>query len=86
MEDSTLRIPYGRLILLSIINITLFVIAAAGGIIVYKETTMQQIVCPPNSNGETFIQSITDGNEIICMYTITPPMNKKIIRKKGYLK
>jgi hypothetical protein len=86
MADSIHKIPFGRLLLISIADILLFIIAAGVGIIVYKETTMQQIVCPPVVNGETFIQSITDGNEIICMYSVTPPTNKKLIRKQGTFK
>ena len=86
MVDSTLRIPFGRLLLLSIINLLLFVIAASIGMIVYKETTMQQIVCPDVVQGERFVQSMTDGKELICVYSVTPPMNKKIVRKSGQFK
>lgn len=86
MAGSTLRIPYGRLLLLSISNLLLLIIAMGVGVIVYKETTMQQIVCPDVVQGERFVQSMTDGKELICVYSVTPPMNKKIVRKSGQFK
>lgn len=86
MAASTQKIPFGHLILLSSLNIFFYILASYIGIVIYKETTMQAIICPSSMNNEIFIQSITDGKEVICMYTITHPMNKKIIQKKGTLK
>jgi len=81
-----MKLPIGRLLLLSIADLLLFVIAAGVGMIVYKETTMQQIVCPDVLQGEKFVQSMTDGKELICVYSVTPPMNKKLVRKSGKFK
>lgn len=48
--------------------------------------TQQTIRCPLNENGQTFIQSMSDGHEVLCVYTKDIPQHKRLTYKKGTLK
>jgi len=74
-----------KYILPLILSFILFICSAYIGAMAYVHMTQQTIRCPLNENGETFIQSMSDGNEVLCIYTKTIPQHKKLTYKKGTL-
>lgn len=69
-----------------ILSFILFICSAYIGAIYYVYTNQQLIRCPLKENEETFIQSMSDGHEVLCIYTKTSLQSKKLIYKKGTLK
>lgn len=73
-------------LLILIISFILFTASAITGAICYVYITKQTIQCPLNENGQTFIQSMSDGHEVLCVYTKDIQQHKRLTYKKGTLK
>ena len=73
-------------ILVILIAFTLFFIAGALGIIYAREVNTQYIVCPANENGEELMQSMSNGDEVLCIYSKHKPTTKQVSYKPGILK
>lgn len=59
----------------------LFCLSACIGAFLYKEAHMQVIICPEGK----LIQAMSDGNEVLCIYSKEPMKEKQRIYKKGEL-
>lgn len=63
----------------------LFIVAGIAGIHTAREWNSYHIICPPNTQGETLIQSMSDGQEVLCIYSKTPMVKQRSSYKQGSL-
>ena len=59
----------------------LFVICAFLGAELYKQYNTRTIICPPGN----LIQAMSDGNEVLCIYSKEPMKERQQSYKKGAL-
>jgi len=63
-------------------SFVLFSVIAVVSATKYKEYNTKTIVCPSE---ETLVQAMTDGNDVLCVYTKESLQSKKLYYKKGVL-
>lgn len=72
-------------ILILLLSFILFATSAIIGTGCYVYLTQQTLRCPLEESGHTFIQSMSDGKEVMCIYTKDIPQHKRLTYKKGKL-
>ena len=63
----------------------LYCIATVIGIHTTREWNSYHIICPLNETGEQLIQAMSDGQEVLCIYTKTPMKKGRSSYKSGAL-
>ena len=66
----------------TIIAFILFVISATLGAMLYQEYNTKILICPEGQ----LIQAMSDGREVLCIYSKEPMKEKQRAYKKGELK
>lgn len=68
-----------------ILAFILFVIAMICGVHTAREWNSYQIICPPNESGEALVQSMSNGDEVLCVYSKNPMAKGRTSYKSGSL-
>ena len=69
-----------------IATFVLSVLVTTYGFYLGRSWTTYTIVCPANEAGETLQQSMSNGDEVLCIYAKEPMKQKRTSYKKGKLK
>lgn len=72
-------------ILNTIITFCLFCTTLFIGTYYDREFNKYYLMCPSMDNGNKLVQSISDGKEVICIYTQDPMKKGRYSNKLGYL-
>ena len=65
-----------------IVTFVFFILCSLYGAFLYKEFNTVTIKCPPGN----LIQAMSDGREVLCIYSKEPMKEKQRTYKKGELK
>ena len=68
-----------------ILAFILFVVAMICGVYTAREWNSYQIICPPNESGEALVQSMSNGEEVLCIYSKNPMKHSRSAFKPGSL-
>ena len=64
----------------------LFLLAMVIGVQTAREWNSYHIICPPNESGEQLIQSMSNGDEVLCIYSKQPMKTARTSYKQGSLR
>ena len=68
-----------------IIAFILFICALVLGIHTAREWNSYHIICPPIESGEALVQSMSNGDEVLCIYSKNPMAKGRTSYKSGSL-
>ena len=68
-----------------ILAFILFIVAMICGVYTAREWNSYQIICPPNESGEALVQSMSNGDEVLCIYSKNPMAKGRTSYKSGSL-
>ena len=68
-----------------ILAFILFICALVLGINTAREWNSYHIICPPNEKGEALVQSMSNGDEVLCIYSKNPMAKGRTSYKSGSL-
>ena len=63
----------------------LFLLAMVIGVQTAREWNSYHIICPPNESGEALVQSMSNGDEVLCVYSKNPMAKGRTSYKSGSL-
>lgn len=63
----------------------LFLLAMVIGVQTAREWNSYHIICPPNESGEALVQSMSNGDEVLCIYSKNPMVKGRTSYKSGSL-
>ena len=69
-----------------ILAFILFLCALVLGIHTAREWNSYHIICPPNESGEALVQSMSNGDEVLCIYSKQPMKKARTSYKQGSLR